>query len=477
MKTNVSVTNWRLRMVVLMVVFAVQIFGGIKSLALNSFPLYSIPTTNESVPATNVPPTGTNVPPTGTNVYCTETGPHYGSWTLISCPSQNNTSSVSPTSLCAEKGKAPTVPTVTPPTFSNGQKQRSISYDCPTTNALSQTGSVSYSVSGVMWDPPLPSIVTNSFSSSAYVNLTSSDSNLCAGGRFVIGTASWTVSCNFWKFTTNCAPGQVNFTNVTVTTNVCFGSAVSGSATTVASNAQQVITSNYTNACANVDTNNCPPTSITNAIPPTIVSNWWTGSVGTHSVSGSGANASFVPTNCGNGTLTFYARWRNGCDTNLNTTSTSTNFVVRATIVTFYDQPKRPKADATNGPITWSANLQIVCQSASNPSNYTSLGSISYGFQIATNGTVTTTAPTGSASIQITSFAAYDSGGGGGCTISARYIGGCECTNMLRWVQTITTSYPLGGCTSPYNDPCPGDDTLPYYYTNAEEGGQHANCP
>jgi RHS repeat-associated protein len=40
-----------------------------------------------------------------------------------------------------------------------------------------------------------------------------------------------------------------------------------------------------------------------------------------------------------------------------------------------------------------------------------------------------------------------------------------------RWVQSIRTDVPLGGATSPYNDPQPGDDNLPFYWTNAELPG------
>ena len=44
---------------------------------------------------------------------------------------------------------------------------------------------------------------------------------------------------------------------------------------------------------------------------------------------------------------------------------------------------------------------------------------------------------------------------------------GSGLTNF-NWVQTIRTNQPLGGATSPYNDPQPPDDNLPFYWTNAE---------
>ncbi len=365
------------------------------------------------------------------------------------------------------------MPTVTAPTYSNGQKQRSVGWDCPTTNATFQTGSISYAVSGVLWDPPLPSTVTNSFSSTAYVNLSSSDSNLCAGGRVNIGTASWTVSCNLSHYTTNCTPGQVILTNGTITTNVCIGSQVSATIEQVLSNAIQVITSNYTNACGNPDTN-CPATKITNSIPPTIVSNWWTASVGTFTTNGSGTSAAFVPTNCGNGTITFYARWQNGCTTNTTDTSKTKNFVVRQTKITFDDTPSRLTND---WPVTWMARLEAVCVTGTNnvstnySTTYTSLASLTWGFSINANGVVTMTnsggGTPGQVGVIVVTGTTANNGTAAtnsvaGMTLEAYYIGCCE-NGTLNWVQTITaTSHPLGGNTPPYNDAMPGQ--APYYF-------------
>jgi len=253
---------------------------------------------------------------------------NYGSWSYT-CPSITNTPGINPTSLCAEKGKAPTVPTVTKPAYGPGQKTRTVTYACHPPEDTTETNSISYTVSGVLWDPPLPTTVTNSFSSQAYVNVTSSDTNGCPSpGRVNIGTAYWTVSCTFSHYTTNCTAGTLRITNVTVTTNGCPNTTFTGSATHVISNAIQVITSNYTNACGNADTN-CPATKVTNSIPPTVVTNWWvvTG-VGATPPSGSGLSASFTPTNGGNGTLTFYTKWKNGCTATENQTSAAKNFHV-----------------------------------------------------------------------------------------------------------------------------------------------------
>jgi hypothetical protein len=38
----------------------------------------------------------------------------------------------------------------------------------------------------------------------------------------------------------------------------------------------------------------------------------------------------------------------------------------------------------------------------------------------------------------------------------------------INWVQEISTNAPLGGAKSPYNDPQPPDDNLPFYWTNKE---------
>jgi RHS repeat-associated protein len=44
---------------------------------------------------------------------------------------------------------------------------------------------------------------------------------------------------------------------------------------------------------------------------------------------------------------------------------------------------------------------------------------------------------------------------------------GC-CCKSWRWQQTIWTNAPLGGDTSPYNDPRPNDDNKPWYYPDVE---------
>lgn len=130
----------------------------------------------------------------------------------------------------------------------------------------------------------------------------------------------------------------------------------------------------------------------------------------------------------------------------------------------FADTPTRPK-DGTN--IIWHAKLEAVSQEAEGSSHYRVLDSFEYGFQISDSGIITKSESIGSgihAQVIINDNNTYV-----GIVIDASYTG---CTEYaIRFVQTVTTSHPLDGCTSPYNDPChfkPGSDNLPYYETDAE---------
>ena len=55
-----------------------------------------------------------------------------------------------------------------------------------------------------------------------------------------------------------------------------------------------------------------------------------------------------------------------------------------------------------------------------------------------------------------------------GIIIRADYNSEEKKDTEARWVQTVTTNVPLGGATSPYNDPQPPDDDKPFYWTDAE---------
>ncbi|MDR4953810.1 DUF6443 domain-containing protein [Chryseobacterium sp. ES2] len=69
--------------------------------------------------------------------------------------------------------------------------------------------------------------------------------------------------------------------------------------------------------------------------------------------------------------------------------------------------------------------------------------------------------------LSIQSYASH-SQNGAGVEIQASYSDGKAGTADAQYVQTIRTNDPLGGATSPYNDPQPADDNLPFYWTNAE---------
>ena len=129
---------------------------------------------------------------------CRECGPHWSDWYAEQCPTNSNTTSVTPSWYgCVQTGQSPPQPTVIPPTFGGGRKARVAWYDC-STNLNYQYGGITYSVGAVQWDPPLPGTFgvqhVPYFSSWAYVDVTSSDTNLCASpGRWYIGSCTWAV--------------------------------------------------------------------------------------------------------------------------------------------------------------------------------------------------------------------------------------------------------------------------------------------
>lgn len=131
----------------------------------------------------------------------------------------------------------------------------------------------------------------------------------------------------------------------------------------------------------------------------------------------------------------------------------------------FVDHPRRPKSSTL--PLTWDARLNAVSVSAPHSAKFSVLDSITYGFTVSASGAVSVRSATAGSAITITSFGAYDDGVSAGVDITAEYTGCAEDTPQ--WNQIITTSDPAApGCTSPYTDPCPNDDSLPYYWTEAE---------
>jgi RHS repeat-associated protein len=57
---------------------------------------------------------------------------------------------------------------------------------------------------------------------------------------------------------------------------------------------------------------------------------------------------------------------------------------------------------------------------------------------------------------------------GRGAEIKVGYKAGKKGVVDARWIQAVWTNDPLGGATSPYNDPQPPDDDKPFYWTDAE---------
>ncbi len=63
-----------------------------------------------------------------------------------------------------------------------------------------------------------------------------------------------------------------------------------------------------------------------------------------------------------------------------------------------------------------------------------------------------------------------NSSGQGGAKIDADYSpsNGDPALGNLTFIQMVDTNVPLGGTTTPYIDPRPNDDTLPFYWTASE---------
>lgn len=69
--------------------------------------------------------------------------------------------------------------------------------------------------------------------------------------------------------------------------------------------------------------------------------------------------------------------------------------------------------------------------------------------------------------ITVVQYDAAELGTTGGAIMEATYNGAGAPTNLW-WLQIIDTDAPLGGTTSPYVDPRPNDDNLPFYFTQNE---------
>jgi hypothetical protein len=160
--------------------------------------------------------------------------------------------------------------------------------------------------------------------------LTPSSSRAQQGGGGS-GSNNENADCVVSSTSTNCSEGSVVLSNVVVNpSNACIGSAISASVSQGIIPGQVIIDTSYTNANPNATNPTCNDTFTTNNPSPTIVSNWWTVSVGSFSTNGTGLSASFTPTSCGSGSITFNTAYQDVCDTNQNTTSASGGFTVDA---------------------------------------------------------------------------------------------------------------------------------------------------
>jgi hypothetical protein len=138
---------------------------------------------------------GDNPPPNNENTNCGVATTN--AWTG-SCPSIVTNGSVSPTTIYQCGVTGPVIPTnIVVPVYSPiNIFTQIITYSATNCTPDTNTENITYSVGGVKWDPPLPGKVTNTFSSTAYVNVTSSDTNNCASpGRVNLGTVTWSLPC------------------------------------------------------------------------------------------------------------------------------------------------------------------------------------------------------------------------------------------------------------------------------------------
>ncbi|KQV96191.1 hypothetical protein ASC91_01115 [Pelomonas sp. Root1237] len=64
--------------------------------------------------------------------------------------------------------------------------------------------------------------------------------------------------------------------------------------------------------------------------------------------------------------------------------------------------------------------------------------------------------------------------GSGGAQFTATYsqTSAVAAGHQLHWLQFIDTNQPLGGASTPYIDPRPNDDNLPFYWTTSEVAGK-----
>jgi hypothetical protein len=127
---------------------------------------------------------------------------------------------------------------------------------------------------------------------------------------------------------TNCTEGVVSWGNITMSPSEdCIGTEFSASASEVKSAGGSSVTVHYVASNGNPSTN-CPDSMSTSVVSPSVISNWWTATVGDYSTNGDQFPAKFTPTSGGNGTVTFFKKWQHICDTNTEISTASAGFHV-----------------------------------------------------------------------------------------------------------------------------------------------------
>lgn len=139
---------------------------------------------------------------------CEEHGPHTNAWVLdTSCPAVTNSPSLTPNEMYGNQNEKPCEPTIVLPIYDVAKTHMDTTWDCPP-RTKTDYGELGYSVGKIYWEPPLPASwrVTDSpaFTSSAYVDISSSDTNLCAPDpvKYPLGTVKWNISGGWKPFLT-----------------------------------------------------------------------------------------------------------------------------------------------------------------------------------------------------------------------------------------------------------------------------------
>jgi hypothetical protein len=124
----------------------------------------------------------------------------------------------------------------------------------------------------------------------------------------------------------------------------------------------------------------------------------------------------------------------------------------------------------------WSADYAISADGNSvvRTTTSTALSSAAFDASLVTSAypgwTVTKAAAASGGAIASTVYEAGWAGGGGGAKFEADYLQSqaVAAGKQLHYLQVISTNDPLNGAVSPYIDPQPNDDNLPFYWTTSE---------